>query len=432
MRLTKLTIPSLAGVLLTLPSFTVSTRAALAQAPSPGRPIVIAASTVLDGRGGVRHNTRIVVSGSKIVAIGPKARPVDYDLRGLTVLPGWIDSHVHITTSFGKDGKFGGGDGIAYDDAFLRASNAWATLQAGFTTVQHMGAAGSIRFRDAIANGLVPGPRIVTAVMPMGEGLGSEEEIRATVREHRKLGADLIKIYASGSIRQGKMTLTQQQLNTICDEAKKQGLRTLVHAFREAVRAATLAGCSQIEHGIGATDDDLRLMAERGTYLDPQAGLLWENYMANASRFAGTPRFPKTEEGFSSMKDLTVMTQDFLRRAAKVPGLKIVFGSDALAGMHGRNAEEFIHLVRDCGVDPVKAMISANSLAAEAMGMAGRIGSIAPGMEADIIALEGDPRKDITAVRRVAFVMKGGVVYKNAARTAIPAGAGAQRVKTSV
>jgi imidazolonepropionase-like amidohydrolase len=115
-----------------------------------------------------------------------------------------------------------------------------------------------------------------------------------------------------------------------------------------------------------------------------------------------------------------------IQRARKVPGLKIVFGTDAVAGAHGRNAEEFIDRVRDCGVDPMAAMVSANSLGAEALGMSEQIGSIAPGMQADIIALEGDPLKDITAVRRVVFVMKGGLVYKNAARGAIPVYAGVQ------
>jgi imidazolonepropionase-like amidohydrolase len=384
---------------------------------------VIATDTALDGKGGALRKTRILIEGSRIVAIDPKAKPIDYDLRDLTVLPGWIDAHVHITSIFGKDGKSAGGDGTTQEDAFRHASNAWATLMAGFTTVQSMGSPGSLPLRDAIANGSLPGPRILTAVEALvgrGEKTGTQEEIRAFIRQQKEEGADLIKIYAAGGMRQGGMTLSQEQLNAACDEAKKQGLRTLVHAFREAVRAATVAGCTQIEHGVGATDDDLKLMAEKGIYLDPQAGLLWENYVLNANRFAGTPFFPKTVEGFAPMKDLPPMSQEFLRRAVKIPRLKIVFGTDALAGMHGRNAEEFIHHVRDGGVDPTAAMISANSLAAEALGMADQIGSIAPGLQADIIALDGDPRKDITAVRRVAFVMKGGIVYKNAARGAIP------------
>jgi imidazolonepropionase-like amidohydrolase len=143
--------------------------------------------------------------------------------------------------------------------------------------------------------------------------------------------------------------------------------------------------------------------------------------MLNKARYAGRPFFPKTEEELvAAYRPAVSLSQEFLRRAAKIPGLKIVFGSDALAGLHGRNAEEFIHRVRDCGVEPMAALVSANSLAAEAMGLADQIGSIAPGLQADIIALDGDPLKDITAVRRVVFVMKGGVVYKHAARGAIP------------
>ena len=399
-------------------------------APTPGKRIVIAVGAALDGNGRALNKTRIVIEGSKIVALDPQAKPVDYDLRGLTVLPGWIDAHVHITSSFGQDGKFVGGDGMTHEDALRHASNAWAALMAGFTTVQSMGSPGELALRNAIAEGSLPGPHILTAVAALsgrGEQTGTPEEIRAFVRKQKQAGADLIKIYASGGFNTSGMTLSQEQLIAACDEAKKQGLRTLVHAYREVVRSATLAGCTQIEHGVGATDEDLKLMAEKGTFLDPQAGLLWENYLLNAERFAGTPFFPKTVEGFAPMKDLLRVSQEFLRRAAKIPGLKIVFGTDALSGMHGRNAEEFIHHVRECAVDPMAVMVSANSLAAEALGMAGRIGSIAPGLEADIIALDGDPRKDITAVRRVAFVMKGGIVYKNAARSAIPAFASVQR-----
>ena len=201
---------------------------------------------------------------------------------------------------------------------------------------------------------------------------------------------------------------------------------TLVHAYRDAVRAATLAGCTEVEHGLGATDDDLKLMAEKGTYFDPQAGLLLETYLRNQARYAGTPFYPPTEAGFAVFQEILPMNHELLQRAVKVPGLKIVFGIDAVAGAHGRNAEEFIDRVRDCGVDPMAAMVSANSLGAEALGMADQIGSIAPGLQADIIALDGDPLKDITAVRRVAFVMKGGIVYKNAAREAIPVYAGVQ------
>jgi imidazolonepropionase-like amidohydrolase len=404
--------------LLSLLGLCVLTQQISSQTPAPSKRIVIAASTVLDGKGRVLHDTRIVIEGSKIVAIDPKAGPVDYDLRELTVLPGWIDAHVHITASFGKNGKNDGG-GTPQEEAYRAASNAWVTLMAGFTTVQSVGSTADVPLRDAIAKGSLPGPRLLTSVewlMGRGEQTGTPDEIRVFVRKQKEAGADLIKIRASGGMRQGGMTLSQEQLNAACDEAKKQGLRTLVHAYRDAVRAATLAGCTEIEHGLGATDDDLKLMAEKGTYFDPQAGLLIETYLLNKEKYLGTPYFPTTLEGFAAMEQILPMNHELLRRAVKTPGLKIVFGTDAVAGAHGRNAEEFIDRVRDCGVDPMAAMVSANSLGAEALGMADQIGSIAPGLQADIIALDGDPLKDITAVRRVVFVMKGGTVYKNVAR----------------
>src|SRR5438552_18176588 len=397
-----------------------------AQEPAKGKRIVIAASTVLDGKGKVLRDARIVVEGEKIAAVetkaDAKAAPADYDLRGLTVLPGWIDAHAHITWNFGKDGKNAGMAGTSLEDAYQSASNAWVTLMAGFTTIQSPGALNDIPLRDAIAKGKLAGPRILTAAEPLfgqGEKTGTPEEIRAFVRKQEQAGADVIKIFASESIRKGGgMTLSQEQLNAACDEANKQGLRTLVHAYKEAVGAAARAGCTEVEHGTLATDDDLRLLAEEGTYFDPQAGLVIENYMANKERFLGTEGY--TEEGFAAMERAVSLDHDIVRRAVKIPGLKVVFGTDALAGSHGRNAEEFIDRVRDAGVDPMSAMVSANSLAAEAMRMGDRIGSIAPNYDADIIALDGDPTKDITAVRRVVFVMKGGVVYKNVLREGHP------------
>jgi imidazolonepropionase-like amidohydrolase len=377
---------------------------------------VIAASTMLDGRGRVLQNVRIIVEGSKIVAIDPKPGPSDYDLRGLTVLPGWIDAHVHITWSFDKNGKNIGPGTTTPDAALAAAANAKATLMAGFTTVQSVGNPSDIPLRDAINKGELPGPRILTAGQPLlgqGEQSGTPAEIRAFVRQQKAAGADLIKIFAASSVRRPDMTLSQAQLEAACDEAKKNGMRTLVHAYKDAVRAAALAGCTQIEHGVLATDDDLKLLVEKGVWLDPQAGLVLENYLLNKEKFAGTPGFP--EEVFPVIKDLIPQYHDFLKRALKIRGLKIVFGSDALAGSHGRNAEEFIDSVH-YGMEPLAAMLSANSLGAEALGMADQIGAIAFGQQADIIALDGDPFTDITAVRRVVFVMKAGVVYKNPGR----------------
>jgi len=395
---------------------------AIGPVAKPGR-IVIAAGTLLDGKGQVLRDVRIVIEGTRIVAVesspdpspGPAGGPIDYDLRGLTVLPGWIDAHTHITWSFGPDGKNAGDDRTTQEAAYASASNAWVTLLAGFTTIQSLGSPTDVALRDAIASGRLPGPRILTAVEPLegrGPQTGTPDELRAFIRKQKQAGADLIKIFASESIRQGGgMTLSQDQLDAACDEARKQGLRTVVHAYKEAVRAATLAGCTQIEHGTMATDDDLRLMAERGTYLDPQAGLVIENYLLNKDRYLGTSGY--TEEGFAAMQRVLALNHELVQRASRVHGLKIVLGTDAVAGAHGRNAEELIDRVKDGGVDPMVAMISANSLAAQALGLGDQIGAIAPGLQADIIALAGDPLHDITAVRRVVFVMKGGVVYRN-------------------
>jgi len=391
--------------------------AAFSPALGQQRRIVIAASTLLDGKGQVLKNTRIVVEGSKIVAIDPKAGPVDYDLSGLTVLPGWIDAHVHITWGFDKNGKNAGSGATTPEATLQAAANAWATLMAGFTTVQSVGNLADIPLRDAIAKGEIPGPRILTSAEPLmgrGEQSGTPDEIRAFVRKQKEAGADVIKIFASASVRRPDMTLSQEQLNAACDEAKKLGLRTLVHAYKDAVRAAAIAGCTEVEHGTLASDDDLRVLVQKGTWLDPQAGLVFENYLLHKENFVGTPGFP--QEVFPIIKEIIPQYHDFMKQAVKIPGLKIVFGSDALAGSHGRNAEEFIDRVRDAGVDPLAAMVSANSLGAQALGMADQFGSIAPGLEADIIALDGNPLTDITAVRRVVFVMKGGVVYKNRAK----------------
>jgi len=379
--------------------------------------VVIAVSTALDGKGKVLHDTRIVVSGSKIIAIDPKTSPIDYDLRGLTVMPGWIDSHVHITSSFGPDGKNAGMGAATPEAAYRTAANAYVTLLGGFTTIQSMDSVVSLR--ESAARGGLPAPRILSITEPLvgrGEQTGTPEEVRVFVRKQKEAGADFLKIYASGGMRQTAQTIPQAVLDAACDEASKVGLRAIVHANYKAVHGAIAAGCTQVEHGLGATDADLHAMAEKDIYFDPQAGQLIQNYLDNRARYAGTPFFPKTPQEFEPMKELLPLAQEVIQRARRIPGLKIVFGTDALAGMHGHNAEDLINRVVEGGIAPMDALVSANSIAAEAMKMSDQIGRLAPGLEADIIALDGDPLKDITAVRRVVFVMKGGVVYRSEAR----------------
>jgi len=379
------------------------------------RPVVLKASTVLDGKGKVLHNTIIVVDDGKIASIGGSAPQgaITYDLSRLTVLPGWIDTHVHPTWHFDATGKLADEKEPKELTVLAGAANSWKMLAAGFTTVQSLGSPLDKDLRDAVERFGLPGPRIITSLEPItgkGDATGTPEELRAMVQQHAKDGAQVIKIFASGSIRQGgKPTLSQEQLNAICDEARKAGLRTVVHAYGPSVRMAAIAGCTEVEHGLYATDEDLRFLAERGTYFDPQAGLILQNYLDNKSHYLGTPYF--TEESFTIMEKVLPEFQELFRHALRTPGLKVIFGTDAVAGAHGRNAEEFLYRVQTCGQDPMAALVSANSLAAEALGLQDRAGSVAPGLAADIIALDGDPLKDITAVRRVVFVMKGGKVF---------------------
>ena len=381
------------------------------------RPVVLKASTVLDGKGKTLHNTIIVVEGGKIASVGgaaPKGA-ITYDLSRLTVQPGWIDAHVHPTWHFDATGKLAGESEPKEQTVLAGAANGWKMLAAGFITVQSLGSPLDKDIRDTIDRLGLPGPRILTSLDPIfgrGDATGTPDELRAVVQKHVKDGADVIKIFASGSIREGgKPTLSQDQLNAICGEAKKVGLRTVVHAYGPSVRMASLAGCTEVEHGLYATDDDLRFLAEHGTYFDPQAGLVLQNYLDNKAHYLGIGNY--TEAAFDTMQRVLPEFQELFRRAIITRGLKVIFGTDAVAGAQGHNAEEFLFRVQTCGQDPMAAMVSANSLAAEALGIQDRAGSIAPGLDADIIALDGDPLKDITAVRRVVFVMKGGKVFVN-------------------
>lgn len=387
-----------------------------ARLPSAGdETITIQAATVLDGKGQALQDVQIVVQNGKIVSLehGQNARGTTYDLRRLTVIPGWIDVHDHITWHFGPNGRAEDKDETPQQAALAAAGNAWATLMAGFTTIQSLGSPEDKELRGVIAQGMIPGPRILTALRPIEDPKLTVDQIRDHIRRLKADGADVVKIFASRSIRQGGgQTLTDEQLKAACDEAKAQGLRSVVHAYRTAIRAASVAGCSQVEHGTYATDDDLRTMAEHHTFFDPQVGLVIHNYLDNKAKFLGIGSY--TEEGFAKMQEVLPLNQEMFKHALATKGLKIVFGTDAVAGAHGRNVEEFIYRVQ-AGQDPMDAMVAANSRAAESLNLQNEIGSIAPGMNADMIALDGDPRKDITAVRRVVFVMKDGKVYKNAA-----------------
>ena len=374
--------------------------------------IRIRAARVLDGTGGLLTNATIVVSGSRITAIeSGTSKPADVDLGPATLLPGLIDVHAHIGWHFGPSGRFEFRAATPAQDILYAAENAYLTLMAGVTTVQSPGQPGDVDLRDAISRGVLPGPRILTSIAQITPAGGSPAELRQKVRELKKLGADVVKIIdatARGGVEQ---VMTHEQLNALCGEARAQGLRTMVHAqTTESVKAAVNAGCMQIEHGVGIDDSALKLMADRGVYFDPNVGVVMQNYQRNRTRFLGVGDY--TEESFASMEHAMRLNAALIRKAVATPGLKLVMGSDAVAGAHGRNAEELVERVRQGRQTPINAIISATSLAAESLGLEKTIGRIAPGYQADIIAVDGDPTTDIRAITRVMFVMRNGKIYK--------------------
>ncbi len=388
-------------LLLSLAVAVLSTTVCFAQ------PIVLQTSTLLDGKAGVLKNQQIVIEGTRIQSIGAGNANATYDLRGLTVMPGWIDTHVHLSWHFDANHKLVNQSEPPQSSALFTAENAWLTLQGGFTTVQSVGAAIDADVRDRINQGSLPGPRILTSMRQITDKSGTPEEIRALVRKTKSEGADVIKLFAtSGLGAGGAQSMSDAQIEAACGEAKAVGLRAVVHAIgADGARAAVLAGCTSIEHGDFLDDKTLALMAEHGTYFDPNF-LVLHNYLDHRASFS----FPETT--FVALQKALDPTADVLRRA-RAHHVKVVFGTDAVAGAHGRNAEEFVYRVRDGHDSPMDALRSATSVAADSLGMGDRIGTIAPGFEADLVAIDGDPLEDITAVRRVVFVMKAGKVYRN-------------------
>jgi quinoprotein glucose dehydrogenase len=383
---------------------------------------VIRAGTLLDGKGGVRRNVDLVISGRRIEAIVPAgSAPPTIDLSGYTVLPGGIDTHVHINWHFDPDSKthhLSAAEETREQALQYAISNARITLESGVTTVQSLGAAIDKDLRAAIVAGRVPGPRLITSLGSISERTGTPEQIREAVRRFVSNGADVIKLFASASIRDGgAATMTLEQLTAACDEARKLNRRSVVHAHgpESAIRAAQ-AGCTTIEHGALLDNAALDSMAAHKMFFDPNIGLVLQNYLENRSKFEGIGNY--NQEGFAHMERAVPLALDAFKRALERKNLRIVFGTDAVAGAHGRNFNELIYRVQKGGQSAADAIVSATSLAAQSLELQDSVGTIAPGMLADLIATGGNPAEDISALQRVTFVMKDGNVVLNRTRNA--------------
>jgi imidazolonepropionase-like amidohydrolase len=378
--------------------------------------IVIRAGTLIDGRGGVQSNVLVIVRGARIDRVVPASTAgltITHDLRRYTLLPGLIDTHVHIDSHFGPDGRASNQGETPAQRSYGGLQNAYFTLMAGYTTVQSLGSVADTALRAAIQRGDAKGPRILTSLGSLSDTTRTPEQIREWVRGQVAAGADVIKVFASKSIREGGgQTMSAAQITAACDEATKAGKRSWIHAHAaSAVRDAATAGCFAVTHGSQVTDAELRLMADKGTFFEPNIGLVSQNYIENKARYLGIGNYD--EAGFRFMEEGIPRKLEMFKRARTTRQLKLLAGTDATAGAHGQNSREVIYRVQTGGQSAADALNSITTLAAQALGMGDRIGAVVPGMEADLIAVEGNPHDDVTALRRVVFVMQGGVVQKD-------------------
>ena len=375
--------------------------------------ITIHAARMFDGRG-MKEDVLVTVRAGRIerveTNVGARARSATHDLGAATLLPGLIDAHVHPGWYINRRGALHGrDDDTPVQSALARAGNLYVTLAAGFTTIQSLGGPEDLDLRDAVARRQIPGPRILTSITQISDSSLSVDSLRGLVRSLKARGADVIKLFASAGLGAGgQQTFSNAKLEAICGEAKAQGLRSVVHAISAAsVRAATLAGCTEIEHGTFATKSELELMASRGTIFDPQVCLVFQNYIDHRDVYS---RSGFTPQSFEALAGAIPVATAMFKQAIETPGLKVIFGTDAVALAHGRNADELLCRVR-AGQRPIDALISATSATASALGFGDRLGQIANGYDADLVAVRGDPTRDIAAIRNVVFVMRGGVAF---------------------
>ncbi len=413
-----------------------------AQATAPAATtVVLRAQRIFDARTGlVASPGVVVVQGDRIVATGasaaipPGASVVD--LGDTTLLPGLIDAHTHVTFEMSTDWKQDELDGLKKpiaEQAIRSTVYARRTLLAGFTTVRDVGSENQldVGLRNAIRRGDVAGPRLLVAVNAIGAtgghcdvtgfrpgALGKDsgdgvadgpDAVRAMVRKQVKLGADVVKVCASGGVLSegddvDTPQMTQAELDALVDEARALRRRTAAHSHgATAAKRAVRAGIDSIEHGSFLDEEALDLMKARGVVLVPTL-MTMETDAKLASQGAPAAVVAKAQAASAAA------VGTFRRAVAK--GVVIGFGTDAAVIPHGQNAREFRYMV-DGGMTPADALRAATTVNAKLLGLSDRLGALEPGKLADVIAVPGDPTKDVLVMERVLFVMKDGVVHRN-------------------
>jgi imidazolonepropionase-like amidohydrolase len=408
------------------------------QAQTASSKVVIRAGHVLDVKSGkLLADQAIVIDGDKIVSIGPAsaaqapAGATTIDLPNSTLLPGLIDSHVHLTGDLKNSGYRS--LGISLPRATLTgAHNAKITLDAGFTTVRNVGAEGfsDVALRDAINDGDIPGPRMLVSGPLLGitgghcdnnllpweyhvtEGGVADgiEAVQHKVRENIKYGADLIKICATGGVLSKgddpqASQFTQEELKAIVADAHRLGRKVAAHAHgAQGILWATEAGVDSIEHGSYINDEDIAEMKKHGTYLVPTL-YLGDWFLANAESLHVPP------DVIAKGKAVMPAARKNVAHAF-ASGVKVAFGTDAAVYPHGLNAREFAVMVK-LGLTPLQSIQAATINAADLLGWSDKVGAIEPGKWADLIAVDADPLQDVTTLEHVKFVMKGGAVVRN-------------------
>jgi imidazolonepropionase-like amidohydrolase len=398
--------------------------------------VVVVADHMVDvSAGRVVDHPQIVITDGRIAAVGvvgdklPAKVDRRIELQGKTLLPGFIDMHVHLTS----DPKFNGYRGLEFTDNFwtvVGVANAKKTLEAGFTTVRNVGSSNynDVALKQGIEQGYIPGPRIVPATYAIGATGGhcdatefppsisvptpavanGPEEIRATVRKLRKYGAEVIKFCGTGGVFSKTDSVGGQQyslaeMKALVDEAHQLGLKVAVHAHGAAgINDALRAGVDTIEHASLANEESFALAKEHGAYFSMD--VYDDDYILAEGAKNGTFAESLEKERAIGLKQ----RQTF--KAATAAGVKMVFGTDAGVYPNGDNPKQFATMVQ-WGMTPMQAIRAATSVAAEALGRTADVGAIASGRYGDIVAVDGDPLADITRLQHVAFVMKGGVTY---------------------